>query len=86
MKGKVWVTAAKGCNKIIFKGMDGAFYGIGAVQVGRDKLNSDAFIVHEGFEGCWALVVQHLESWAETALGQLGVQRRVCTYAFFFAL
>ena len=51
MEGKVWVAAAKGCNKMIFKSMDDAFGGIGAVQVGRDNLKSDAFLAHGGFEG-----------------------------------
>ena len=60
-EGKVWVTAAKGCDKIIFKDLDGVLVGIGAVQVGRDELKSDAFLAYEGFEGYWALAVQHLK-------------------------
>ena len=70
---------------MILEGLDGAFYGIGVVQVGRDKLKSNAFLAHEGFEGCWELVVQSLESWAETTLGQLGLQRRVCSDEFMLA-
>ena len=61
MEGKVWVAAAKGCDKMIFKGMDGAFCGIGVVQVGWDELKSDAFLAHEGFEGSWSLIVHHFE-------------------------
>ena len=71
MEGGLWVNDAKGCNKIIFKDIDGAFCGIGAVQVGRDELKSYALLAHEGFEGCWALIFQHLEGWLETALIQI---------------
>ena len=48
---------------MIIKGLDGPFYVIGVVQVGRDELKNYAFLAHEGFEGCWLLVVQHLEGW-----------------------
>ena len=67
---------------MIFKGLDGAFGGISAFQVGRDKLKSDAFLAHEGFEGFWALVVQNLKGWVETALSQLQVHSRVCADDF----
>ena len=70
---------------MIFKGLDGAFCGIGAVQVGQDELKGNTFLAHEGFEGCWALVFQHLESWVETTLSQLGVQIRVCVDEFVLA-
>ena len=65
--------------------MYGAFCGIGAVQVGWYELKSDTLLEHGGFEGCWALVVQNLEGWAETALGQIGVQIRVCADDFLLA-
>ena len=41
--------------------MDGAFGGIDVVQLRRDELKSDAFLAYEGFEGYWALAVQHLK-------------------------
>ena len=85
IEGKLWVTAAKGCDKIIFEILDGTLCSIGAVHVGQEELKTNAFLVHEGFEGCWALVVQHLEGWAETALGQIGVQTRVCVDEFVLA-
>ena len=56
---------------MIIKGLDGPFYVIGVVQVGRDELKSYALLAHEGFEGCWALIFQHLEGWLETALIQI---------------
>ena len=71
---------------MIFKGLDGAFRVIGAVQVGRDELESDAFLAHEVFEGCWALVVQYLKGWADNAPGQIGVQSRVCADKFVLTL
>ena len=48
MEGKVWVTAAKGCDKMIVKGLHGAFWGIVAVQVGRDEMKSNASLANEG--------------------------------------
>ena len=84
-RSKIWFAATKICNKMIFKGLDGAFGDIGAVQVGRDELKSDGFLAHEGFEGCWELVVQNLKVWAETALGQIGAQSRVCADEFVLA-
>ena len=85
MRGEVWITAAKGCKKIIFKCLDGAFCRIGAVQVGRGDLKSDTFLAHEEFEGCWERVVQHLEGWAETALGHIGLHSRVFADKFVLA-
>ena len=55
------------------------------MQVGQDNLKSDALLAHERFEGCWSLVVQNLEGWAETTLGQLGLQSRVCQDEFVIA-
>ena len=70
---------------MILKGLNGSFSGIGAVRVGRYNMESDTLLAHEGFEVFWALVVQHLKGWVETALGQLGVPSRVCTDEFVFA-
>ena len=50
MEGKFWVSTSKGCNKMIFKDLDGVFGGIGVMQVGREELKSDTFLAHEGFE------------------------------------
>ena len=82
MEVKFWFTDAKGCDKMIFKGLYDVLCGIGVVQVGRDELKISAFLAHEGFEGCWALIVHNLEGWVETALSKFGVQSRVCAYEF----
>ena len=86
MEGKVWVTVSKGCDKTIFEGLDGSFYGIGDVQVGRDDLKSNSFLAHEAFEECWALVFHNLGGWVETVLGQLGVHSRLCADEFVLTL
>ena len=70
---------------MIFKSLDDTFCGIGVVQLGWDNLKIDAFLAHEVFEGCWSLVFQHLEGWAETAFGQIGVQSRVYADKFVLA-
>ena len=69
---------------MIFKGLDGTFCGIGAVQVGWYKLKSDAFLAPERFEGCWSLVVQYFEGLMDTALVQIRFQSRL--YADEFVL
>ena len=44
------VAAAEASNQVVLLGGNGAFSGIGAVQVWRNKLESDASVSHELFE------------------------------------
>ena len=56
------------------------------MKVRRDDQKSNALLAHAGFEGCWALVVQNLGGWEDTALGQIGVKSRLCADEFVLAL
>ena len=53
---------------MVLVGGDGAFRGIGEVQVCLNKVESDGRFSHENFEAGWALFVKHLKERRKTTL------------------
>ena len=70
---------------MVLVGDDGMFSGIGAVQVRRNKLESDADVLHDLFEAGWALVVEHLKARRETTGGEVSVEGGVRANEFVLA-
>ena len=68
------VAAAEARNQVVIVGGDSLFNGIGAVQVRRNELESDAGVLHDLFEVDWALVVKHLKERRETTVGEVSVE------------
>ena len=62
---------------MVLVGGDGAFRGIGAVQVRWNELEGDAGVSHDLFEAGWALVVKHLKVRRKTTVGEVSVEVRV---------
>ena len=58
---------------MVLVGGDGAFGGIGAVQVRRNELKSCAGVLNDIFEAGWALVVEHLKERCETTVIEVSV-------------
>ena len=63
---------------MVLVGCDGAFRGIGAVQVRRNELESDAGIPHDLFEAGWALIVEHLKVRRNPTVGEVSVEGGLC--------
>ena len=55
------VAAAEASDQVVLVGGNGAYSGIGAVQVPRNELKSDARVSHDLFVTGWALVVENLK-------------------------
>ena len=68
------VTAAESSNQVVLLGGDGAFRGIGAVQVLRNELEIDAAVLHDLFQAGWALVIENLKERRETTVGVVSVE------------
>ena len=67
------VTATDASNQVVLVDGDGAFRGIGAVQVRRNELESDSGVSNDLFEAVWALVVNHLKERRDTTFGEVSV-------------
>ena len=80
-----WVEAAKAKNHVVLVGGDGAFSGVGAVQVRRNELESDASVSHDLFEDGWELVVEHLKARRETTVGEVSVEGGISANEFMLA-
>ena len=74
MQRKGGVAAAEDRDEVVLVGGDGAFRGIGAVQVRRNELEGDAGVLHDLFEAGWALVVEHLKVRCKTTVGEVSVE------------
>ena len=74
MQREEGVAADEARNQVVLVGGDGAFRGIGVVQVWRNELESDAGVSHELFEAGWALVVDHLKERRNTTVGEVSVE------------
>ena len=53
--------------------MDGAFGGVGAMKVRRNKLKLDAGVVQKLFYAAGAFIVENLVLGGEAAVGKVGV-------------
>ena len=62
---------------MVLVGGDGAFRGVGVVQVRRNELESDAGVLHDLFEANWELIVDHLKVKRNTTVGEVSVEGRV---------
>ena len=80
------VATADARNQVVSIGRDGAFRCIGAVQVRRNELESDAGVLHELFEAVWALVVQNLKVRRKTTVGEVSVEGVVRANKFVLAV
>ena len=76
------VVATEASNQVVLVGGNGAFGGIGAVQVRRNELKSCAGVLNDIFEAGWALVVEHLKARRETTVGEVGVEGGVSANKF----
>ena len=76
------VTATEASNQVVLVGGNGAFGGIGAVQVRLNELESDDGVLHDLFEVDWGLVVEHLKARRETTVGEVGVEGGVSANKF----
>ena len=76
------VATTEAVDQVVLVGGDGAFSGIGAVQVRWNELESDAGVPHDLFEASWALVVDHLKARRETTAVELIVEGRVSAKKF----
>ena len=74
MQRKGGVAAAEDRDEVVLVGGDGAFRGIGAVQVRRNELEGDAGVSHNFFEAGWALVAEHLQVRRKTTVGEVSVE------------
>ena len=79
------VAAAEASNQVVLVDGDGALSGIGAVQVRRNDLESDAGVLHELFEAGWALFVEHLKARRETTVGEASVKGGINANKFVLA-
>ena len=70
---------------MVLVGGDGAFSGIGAVQVQWKKLESDAGVSHDLFEAGLALVFGHFKARRETTVVEVIVEGRVSAKEFVLA-
>ena len=68
------VSAAEARYQVVLVGGNGAFSGIGAVQVRQNKLESDSGVSHDLFEAGWALVAENLKARCETIVGEASVE------------
>ena len=68
------VAASGDSNQVVLVGGNGAFHNIGAVQVRRNELKSDAGVYHDLFEAGWAVVVEHLKARRETTVGEVSME------------
>ena len=80
------VASAEAIDQVVLVGGDGAFSGIGAVEVRLNKLESDAGVSHDLFEVGWALVVEHVKERRETTVGEVSVEGGVRTNEFVLAV
>ena len=67
------VAAPEASNQVVFVGGEYAFSGIGAVQVRRNELESDAGVLHDLFEADWALFVDNFKVRRKTTVGEVSV-------------
>ena len=78
MQREVGVEAAEARDKVLLVSGDGAFSGIGEVQVRRNELESDSGVLHNLFEAGWELVVDHFKARHETTIGEVSVEGGLC--------
>jgi phosphatidylserine decarboxylase len=72
---EVFVNAAEANHKMIFKGADGSFVGIAAMDAGRAELEVDFFKAEEMFQGFGgALVVETLKAGAQAGGVEFGME------------
>ena len=68
--GERRVGAGKSCDKVIFKGRDGALSKVRAMHVRGHQLERDAPVREVLFECAWALVVEDLDFWGKSFGGK----------------
>ena len=85
MNRKSWITAAEAVDQVILVSLDRSFGGVGSMEVRGDKLEIDALLMNEPLQAGKALIVQHLEERAETAVTEVGVEDLVVTDKFLRA-
>ena len=69
--GELGVNTAKASNQMVLESSDGAFSGIAPVDTRRDQLVININVSHVSLEYIRALVVQSLETRAETGLDKI---------------
>jgi hypothetical protein len=62
------IGTAQAGNEVAFKGLDGSFGGIAAVDFGWDELIVDGLFVQEVLDALGAFIVKTLEAWVEACL------------------
>ena len=85
MQWEVRVAAAESSNLMVLVGGDGAFSGIGTVQVRKNELESDVGISHDIFEAGWALFVEHFKEMRDTTVGEVSVEGGLIANKFVLA-
>ena len=70
---------------MVLVGGDGAFHGVGAVQVRWNKLEGDACVSHDLIWSGRALVVENLKARRKTTVGEVSVEGGVCANWFVIA-
>ena len=58
---------------MVLENLDGPFVRVGALQVGRGKLEGDSLFFHEGLESCGVFIVKRLQNGLQASVGKLGV-------------
>ena len=85
MKGEVGVAATEAVNEVILVGLDGAFYGVGAMKVWGNELEPYAGIAQKNFQAAGAFIVEHLVLGGEAAVEELGAEDASGSDEFAFA-
>ena len=80
---KVGVTATEAGNEVVLEGLNGAFCGIPAVDVGRSELVGNIFILKESFERAGAFIVKGLQPRAAAGADENVVEFGVGSYDDF---
>jgi hypothetical protein len=68
MEGKKGVTSGKATNKVALPSVNCFFGSIGAVDMGRCKLEGGAAVADERFQVGWAFVVKDVEQRLEATV------------------
>ena len=70
---------------MVLERLDGPFGSVGAMQVGRGKLEGDSLFLHKGFDSCRAFIVKSLENGLQASVGDIGMEGGVGSDEFMFA-
>jgi len=74
MKREFWIGAGEAGDEVVFKGSDGAFGGVAAMDVGWCELEVDIFFGEMLLENFRGFVVEFHELWTKAA----GDKKSVC--------